>query len=109
MVSFLRIWGVLSLVFAAAVLAGGRNAIYEIEASMALVIMTLSFGLSAVVAAVQRGVHELSSAFGRDTSGAVGAPCPHCGRRPDSQGAKLSAIIDDEMDRTIAGEKKWKW
>ncbi len=99
----------LSLVFAAAVLAGGRNAIYEIEAGMALVIMTLSFGLSAVIAAVQRGVNELSSAFGRDRGVAVGEPCPHCGRGPDSEGAILPTIIDDEMDRAIAGEKKWKW
>ena len=68
MVSFLRIWGMLSLVFAVLVLAGGRNAIYEIEAGMALVIMTLSFGLSAIINAVQRGVNELSSVFGKDAS-----------------------------------------
>ena len=109
MVSFLRIWGMLSLVFAGLVLASGRNAMYEIEAGMALIVMTLSFGLSAIIAAVQRGVNELSSAFGRNMSGAGGEPCPHCGHRPDSEGPKLPAIIDDEMDRTIAGEKKWKW
>ena len=38
MASLLRVWGVFSLVFAALVLAGGRGAIQEIEAGVALLI-----------------------------------------------------------------------
>ena len=49
MASLLRVWGVFSLVFAVLVLVGGRGAIREIEAGVALVIMTLSFGLSAII------------------------------------------------------------
>lgn len=111
MVSLLRIWGVFSLVFAVLVLASGRGAIREIEAGVALVIMTLSFGLSAIINAVHHGVTELRSALDRDTGeGEVGEPCPHCGRTLDDEVAKLpSTVDDDEVDRAIASEGKWKW
>jgi len=59
MVTGLKVWGVISVLYGVLVLSQAKSAVHEIEVGVALLMATFSLGLAGVIAAVSEAEERL--------------------------------------------------